>query len=87
MGKFKKGEAKGRPKGAKNHLTRTVKETVLAVFNDMQQDPKANLLTWGKANPNLFYPIAAKLIPTELKGEIDISGIKQIIIEPASKGK
>lgn len=67
---FKKGEAKGRPKGAVNHLTRTVKETVLAVFNDLQQDPQANLLAWGTDNPTEFYKIAAKLIPTEVNANV-----------------
>jgi len=84
---FKEGN-KGRPKGAVNHLTKTVKETVLAVFNDLQQDPKANLLQWGKDNPTPFYQIAAKLIPTEVNANMDVTGIKTLIIEPASnKGK
>jgi len=64
---FKKGEG-GRPKGAQNKLTKTVKETVLAAFNELQKDPKANIITWGRENPRDFYQIAAKLIPTELTG-------------------
>lgn len=74
---FKKGEAKGRPKGTPNKLTRTVKETVLAVFDDLQSDPKANLLSWGKSNPTEFYKIAAKLIPTEIKGDVELN-VKQL---------
>lgn len=87
---FKKGEAKGRPKGALNKLTvqaRTVKESVMAAFTDLQNDPKANLIAWGKANPTPFYQIAAKLIPTEISAAVEISGIKSIIVEPASKDK
>jgi hypothetical protein len=72
VAKFKKGEATGRPKGAQNKLTRTVKETVLAVFDDLQSDPRSNLLSWGKDNPTEFYKIAAKLIPTEIKGEVAV---------------
>jgi len=72
--KFKPGNP-GRPKGAKNKLTITVKETVLAAFNDLQNDPKANLLAWGKRNPTEFYKIAAKLIPTEVSGTV---GLMQI---------
>lgn len=83
---FKKGEG-GRPKGVQNKLTRTVKETVLAVFNDLQSDPEANLLSWAQQEPTEFYKIASKLIPTEVKGQVELSGIKQIIIEPASKNK
>jgi hypothetical protein len=82
---FKKGEAKGRPKGTPNKLTKTVKETVMAAFEDLQNDPKANLIAWGKANPTPFYQIAAKLIPTEISAAVEISGIKSILIEPASK--
>ena len=42
---FEKGHQKigGKVKGTPNKLTRTVKETVLAVFDDLQADPKANL--------------------------------------------
>ncbi len=79
MAKFKKGSEKkgGRQKGTPNKITKTVKETVLAAFNDLQSDPTVNLITWGKANPKDFYIIAAKLIPTELSGEV----ATKIIIE------
>lgn len=89
---FEKGHklAKGRPKGSENAITKqmkTVKETVLSVFNELQSDPKVNLLEFGRTNPRDFYAIAAKLIPTEIKGAVDLTGIKSIIIEPASKAK
>ncbi len=66
MAKFEKGNT-GRPKGAQNKLTKTVKETVMAVFEDLQTDPKANLLTWAKDNATEFYKIASKLIPSEVE--------------------
>lgn len=49
-------------------LNRTVKETVLGVFLKLQDDKEAahTLENWAKLNPSLFYPIAAKLIPTEI---------------------
>lgn len=72
---FEKGNS-GKPKGTPNKLTRTVKETVLAVFNDLQADPKANLLSWGKGNPTEFYKIAAKLIPTEVNATVKDVTIK-----------
>lgn len=66
---FKEGNP-GRKKGSQNKLTKTVKETVLAVFNDLQADPKANLVTWAKSETTEFYRIAAKLIPTEMTGTV-----------------
>lgn len=72
---FEKGNS-GKPKGTPNKLTRTVKETVLAVFNDLQADPKANLFSWGKENPTDFYKIAAKLIPTEVNATVKDVTIK-----------
>ena len=66
---FKKGNP-GKPKGTQNKITRTVKETVLAVFNSLQADPKANLESWAKEAPTEFYRIAAKLIPTDIRGEV-----------------
>ena len=84
---FEKGNP-GKPKGATNKLTRTVKETVLAAFEELQSDPKANIITWGKSNPRDFYAIAAKLIPTEVSANLALTGVKTILIEPASnKGK
>ena len=66
---------------------RTVKETVLAVFHDIQNNPKVNLTQFAIDHPRDFYAIAAKLIPTEVSASVEISGVKQIIIEPASKSK
>lgn len=86
--KFAKGN-KGKPVGTVNETTklmRSVKEVVLNAFNELQQDPKANILTWGKENPKDFYTIAAKLIPTELNAKVegDIK-MRDLIITPASK--
>ena len=65
---FKEGKEKtgGRQKGAKNKLTKTVKELVLDVFNGIQSHKTANLKSYAEKNPGEFYKIAAKLIPTEI---------------------
>lgn len=65
----------GRPAGVQNKLSKTVKETVLAVFNELQDDPDANLAKWAKDEPTEFYRIAAKLIPTEISATV-----KQVIV-------
>lgn len=67
-GQFKAGNP-GRPVGP-NKLTKTVKETVLAVFTELQEDPQANLLKWAQGEPTEFYKIAAKLIPTEITATV-----------------
>lgn len=69
---FEKGKEKtgGRQKGVENRITRTVKETVLEVFNKIQDDKKVNLEQFAKKYPRDFYAIAAKLIPTEITGTI-----------------
>lgn len=75
--KFKKGN-KGKPKGAKNKITKSVKEMVKAAFDELQDDPKANLVSWAKRNPRDFYNIAAKLIPTEVDAKIQTETIKVV---------
>ncbi len=71
MARFTKGNnanPAGRPKGAIGKLNKTVKETVLNVFNNIQGDPKHNLEAFAKKHPKEFYLIASKLIPTEMIG-------------------
>jgi hypothetical protein len=67
MTKFKQGNS-GRPKGAIGKLNKTVKETVLNTFNQLQNDPKHNLEAFARKHPREFYLIASKLIPTEMIG-------------------
>ncbi len=74
---FKPGNP-GKPKGTQNHLTRTVKETVLYVFNKIQSDPKVNMEEFAKKYPRDFYAIAAKLIPSEITGEFTITKVTEI---------
>lgn len=72
---FKKGEPRpenaGRKEGSINKLTKTVKERVLEVFNELQEDSEANLLSWAKTEPTEFYKIAAKLIPHDINAKIE----------------
>lgn len=72
---FEEGRNKtgGRAKGVPNKITKTVKETVLEVFTIIQDDPKVNLEAFAKKYPRDFYAIAAKLIPTEVKAQVDTS--------------
>lgn len=70
-GRFVKGDKGGRPPGTPNKLTSTVKETVLKVFNELQESPKNNLTAFAEKYPRDFYAIAAKLIPTEINAKLN----------------
>lgn len=78
---FKEGNP-GKPVGAKNKLTKTVKETVLAVFIDLQKDPKHSLKAFARRYPRDFYSIAAKLIPTEIKADVYTPEGIRIFLQP-----
>jgi hypothetical protein len=73
---FKKGQSgnvKGREVGSKNKVTLLaldVKDVVFNAFQDLQADPKNNLIAWAKENPTEFYKIAAKLIPTNIEAKV-----------------
>ena len=85
---FQKGaKTGGRAKGTPNKITRTVRETVLAVFTDLQSDPKANLKAWAKEEPTEFYRIASKLIPTELTAQVEVTGGVSIYLPENNRDK
>jgi len=84
---FTKGHklSNGRPPGAKNALTRTFKEALTEAFNELQNDPAANLVAWGKKNPTAFYMVASKLIPAEVNHSLETKVINVVVPED-SKG-
>jgi len=70
---FIKGN-KGKPKGAQNKLTKSVKEAFEIAFNELQGDSEANLTNWAKDNTTEFYKLAAKLIPTSVNADLTTKG-------------
>jgi hypothetical protein len=70
---FTKGN-KGKPKGATNKLTKSVKEAFEIAFNELQGDSEANLANWAKENTTEFYKLAAKLIPTSVSADLTTNG-------------
>lgn len=68
-----------KPADGNGILSQQIKETVLEVFNKLQEDPKNNLLAFAKKYPRDFYAIAAKLLPTEIKADLQRTG--KIILE------
>jgi hypothetical protein len=74
-GTFGRGNP-GKPMGAVSKTTKTVKETVMNVFNNLQDDAEHNLEAFAKKYPKEFYQIAAKLIPTEISGQLQNTVIR-----------
>ena len=66
-----KPPSRGRPKGAKNRLGRTVRENVVAVFNRL--GGTAGMAEWARDNQSEFYRIYARLIPIEAAVNVDMS--------------
>jgi hypothetical protein len=73
MAQFEKGN-KGKPKGATNKLTKSVKEAFEIAFSELQEDKEANLTNWAKDNTTEFYKLAAKLIPTSVSADLTTNG-------------
>ena len=63
----------GRKVGSMNKTTAAVKEALLMAFDDI--GGVEALATWAAANQDKFYPIWAKLLPQEIKGELEISNV------------
>jgi hypothetical protein len=56
-------EGSGRKPGVPNKLSLTVKENIIEVFN--QLGGVEHMKVWASDNPNQFYAIYAKLMPTQ----------------------
>lgn len=54
---------KGRPKGARNKLTKSAKEAFSLAFDTM--GGAEGLARWARTHPTQFYALYARLIPTE----------------------
>lgn len=67
---FQKGEG-GRPPGAVNKTTKTVKEWFAKVFNELQETEDHNLKAWAETNKTEFYKLSSKLLPIQIAGDAD----------------
>ena len=67
----KKGTPKtgGRVKGKPNTELMSVRKVFEIAFAEMQEDPNANLLSWGKENATEFYKLSSKLLPLQITGD------------------
>lgn len=55
---------KGRPKGAVNKTTASVKAALVEAFDKLGGVP--SLVAWGKAEPDKFYPLWARMLPLDV---------------------
>ena len=78
------GNPAGRIAGTPNALTKSIKDTVLEVFTELQNDPETSLLGFARKYPRDFMIVAAKLIPTNIKAEMTVpDGIRVIFNKDA----
>lgn len=69
-GRGGKREGSGRKPGSLNKISRTVKENVIDVFQNL--GGVEHMTAWAQENPNQFYNIYAKILPTQTEiGGID----------------
>ncbi len=61
-----KREGAGRPLGSKDKHTTAFKDLLTQVYTALEEKEDAGLQVWAEKNPNDFYKICAKLIPTQI---------------------
>jgi hypothetical protein len=67
----------GRPPGAVNKFTSSVKDAFAEAFDKM--GGAEALLKWGKRNPDDFYKLASKLIPSDINAKMTGDIIVQVV--------
>ena len=87
------GRAKtgGRKKGTPNRVTASVKEAILAAFEEL--GAHRYLVNVGRSDPRTFLALLGKLIPSEVRAHLEGSGLPKLIFRDytgrsnVSKGK
>lgn len=69
---FKKGNP-GKAPGTVHKNTKLIKDVFADVFYKLQDDPKANLEVWAKQNPEAFYKLGIRLVPTQINVNANIA--------------
>jgi hypothetical protein len=76
--KGQSGNPKGKPKGAQNKITKTVKNCIQEAFDELQLDPKVSLIAWARKNPSEFYKLCSKLIPVAVDAKTETERVIQV---------
>lgn len=66
---FKPGNDAGRKPGARNRVGAGLRDTFVAVFEELQEDEECNLAQWARENPTEFYRLVSRLLPQEYTGD------------------
>lgn len=77
---FQKGHEGSKPVGAVHKTTKLIKEVFAEAFYALQDDPKVNLIAWAKDNPNEFYKLGIRLVPTQVQLNANIAIIDEEVI-------
>lgn len=72
-GSFKKGEAKGKPKGAENKTTKKAKELILAAIDNQSEHFDNTMQKVRDKNPAEWAKIMVKLMDFVLPKKLDIT--------------
>ena len=67
----------GRKAGTPNKVTASVKAALIEAFDKLGGVP--SLVAWGQQNPDDFYKLWAKLLPTEVHATGDVGVTVQIV--------
>ena len=70
---------KGRPPGAANKTTASVRAALEAAFEQMGGVP--SLVTWATNEPTEFYKLYAKLLPVQVQADMRHNGTISIIVD------
>lgn len=72
------GPGKGRPKGALNKTTRTLKNAIQKAFNEV--GGSVWLVKLAKNDPRSFVALLGRLLPSEVKAEVSTKGELKIVV-------
>lgn len=65
------GNPAGKPRGAVNKINRALKEAFLLTFENL--GGADGLTEWARENKTEFYKLSAKLLPQEMRAEVDVN--------------
>ena len=81
----------GRPRGAQNVMTKTVKEMLLGALDEL--GGQQWLIEQAKTEPRAFMTLLARLIPAETAGSLEvtmpnqITEIRRTVVDPRQGGQ